>query len=96
MENEQTLTINDPRGGHDVNTLNKREDVRSLLAKVLIFGYLGLASLLVISGVFFAPIDTVKELAIAVFGPLTGVSGSVLGFYFSEAGSSESSSSHSS
>ena len=74
--------IDDPQKGVKSHITKRREDIRSILAMVFLFMYLAIAATLVISS-FYTDIVIIKEVAASVFAPLTGIVGSVIGFYFS-------------
>ena len=82
------IVVQDPKGGPDAaktELREKRETVRANLAKVVIYSYLGIAAAVLILGVLFSgPDSNVLEVSTLIFGPLTGIVGTVIGFYFGE------------
>jgi hypothetical protein len=82
------IVVQDPKSDPDAaktELREKRETVRANLAKVVVYSYLGIAAAVLISGIFFAgPNSSVPEVATLIFGPLTGIVGTVIGFYFGE------------
>lgn len=85
---ENEIFLADPKSNPlislDNHIIKKREDVRTLIAKYVVFGYLAIAAIIILIGLFADSPDHAKDMATAIFAPLTGIVGSVIGFYFSE------------
>ena len=87
------LMIEDPKSANpDLENHNAslkisqhRESVRTRIATTVIYSYLVIGALMAILGVFMSASANVEKVAIVVFSPLTGIVGSVVGFYFSTA-----------